>query len=173
VISYSTIYNTFLTAPDQSFEFPMPLGAADSDGDGKLDYFDASFDDDLDGIDNFQEFVVHGTDNARKDTDADGIDDNVEISGGTNPLFNERPAFRLVLDAPQNFSLYTESMIRDLYPGELMIRRDPSGFRLNLQLEGQSQLGGGAWQPVGPPVQWMAPPPDANAYFYRVKASKP
>jgi hypothetical protein len=173
VISYSTIYNTFLTAPDQSFQFEIALGAADQDGDGKLDYFDASFDDDLDGLDNFQEFVVHGTDNARKDTDGDGVDDNVEISGGTNPLFNERPAFRLVLDAPQNFGLYSESMVRDLYPGELLISRDPSGFWLDLQLEGQSQLGANAWQPVGPPVQWTAPPPDGNAYFYRVKASRP
>ena len=172
-LSYSTIYNTFLMAPDQNFQFSMPLGAADSDGDGKLDYFDPSFDDDLDGLNNYQEFVVHGTDNARRDTDGDGVEDHVEISAGTNPLFNDRPAMGLVLDAPQSFGLYTETMLRELYPGELLISRGAAGFRLDLQLEGSVQPGGGLWEPLGPPVQWQAPAPDSNTYFYRVRASRP
>lgn len=172
-LSYSTIYNTFLMAPDQNFQFDMPLGAKDSDADGTLDYFDSSFDDDLDGLNNYQEFVVYGTDIARKDTDGDGAEDNVEVKAGTNPLFNDRPALRLVMDAPQNFGLYSESMLRELYLGDLLISRGPSGFRLDLQLEGNTQPGGGPWQPAGPPIQWLAPPPDSDAYFYRVRASRP
>ena len=130
-------------------------------------------DDDGDGLNNYQEFVVHGTDNARRDTDGDGVDDNVEIGGGTNPLVNDRAAIRLVLDAPQSFGLYTENMVRELYPGELLISRGAAGFQLDLQLEGSVQPGGGLWEPLGPPVQWLAPAPDSNTYFYRVRASRP
>jgi 3',5'-cyclic AMP phosphodiesterase CpdA len=172
VSSYSPIYNRFLLTTDQNFQFELPLGAPDADQDGILDYYDDSFDDDGDGLNNYVETVVTGTNTTRVDSDGDGIPDKTEASGGTNPLFNDRPTLQLVAAAPQQFGLYDESMIRELYPGDIVIGLEGGQFRLSLQLEGSATLAPGTWAPLGGPLEWRVPPPDANTYFYRVRATK-
>ena len=152
----------------------MPLGAADQDGDGKLDYFDPTFDDDLDGLDNFQEFVVHGTDNARKDTDGDGVDGQ-RGDQRRNAIRSSTIVWRCALSWTRRKTSGStpRPCCGSCIHGELLISRGATGFRLDLQLEGSVQPGGAVWQPLGPPVQWFAPPPDSNTYFYRVRASRP
>jgi hypothetical protein len=172
VSSYSPIYNKFLLTADQTFQFDMPLGAADLDGDGVLDYFDDSFDDDRDGLNDYVETVLYGTEPGRADSDGDGVPDNVEVASGTNPLFDDRKALQLIKDAPATFGLYTESMVRELYLGDMVIARQGNTFRLELQLEGTTSLNAAMWAPLGAPLQWITPAPDAAAFFYRVRAVK-
>jgi len=50
-----------------------------------LNPVDASHDDDYDGLINLEEYL-HGTDPQKRDSDADGFDDGVEIALGTDPL---------------------------------------------------------------------------------------
>jgi hypothetical protein len=170
--SYSTIYNKFLLTADQSFQFDVPLGAADADGDGVLDYYDDSYDDDGDGLNNYLEYVLYGTATNKADTDGDGVPDNVEITSGTNPLAPDTRSIQLVTTAPQNFGLYTPAMVQTLYLGDLVIGRNAGGFQLNLQLESSPTFNPGNWQPAGAPQQWTFPNPGSNVYFYRVKGSK-
>lgn len=59
------------------------IGEADTDGDGLSD---------------FDEYKVYGTDPAKKDTDEDGVSDSKEIELGTNPLVYEE-AFHVSLKA--------------------------------------------------------------------------
>jgi hypothetical protein len=172
VTSYSPLYNRFLLTADQNFQFELPLGAPDSDGDGILDYYDDSFDDDSDGLNNYVETVVVGTNTSSADSDGDGVPDKTEVAGGTNPLFNDRRTLQLITNAPQQFGLYSESMIRELYPGDIVIGVEAGQFRLSLQLEGSATLAPGTWAPLGAPLEWSIPVPDGNTFFYRVRTSK-
>lgn len=83
----------------------VAFSAADSDGDGIPDEIevanrlnpndpvDAKDDPDGDGLSNFEELMVHGTDPFRADSDGDGIKDREEVLGTlgkvTNPLLKD------------------------------------------------------------------------------------
>lgn len=172
VISYSPIYNRFIPGADQQFSFDLPLNPPDTDNDGIFDYYDDSFDDDADGLSNYTEYVLYGTHTGKKDTDGDGVNDNVEVGRGTNPLTNDGRAMNLVLSSPQNFGLYNEANIRELSLGDLIIGREGNGFTLDLQLQGKESLEAGTWQPLGDPVQWSIPLPDSSTYFLRVRTQE-
>ncbi|WP_166443007.1 metallophosphoesterase [Phragmitibacter flavus] len=168
VKSYSPILNNYLLTTDQDFSFDLPLGAADQDNDGILDYFDADFDDDLDGLDNFNEFVIHGTSSSTADTDADGLSDLFESTAGSNPLSNERAYIDLVRNNREQFGLYTEDEIGELRPGGLLIKVEDDMVELNLQLKQSPNLQPESWQNAGPPVEWSIPV-DPEFRFFRVK----
>jgi hypothetical protein len=76
---------------------------ADSDGDGLTDGQEAAlgtragtrdgddgFDDHGDGLSDYDEVFIYGTDPQRQDTDGDGVHDGKEVRDGTNPLVDER-----------------------------------------------------------------------------------
>lgn len=79
-------------------------GIKDSDRDGMADWFELEFglslepdaDDDLDGLNNLQEFLNH-TNPLNHDSDNDGLKDNWEIDNGWNPLLND-----LLIDADKD-----------------------------------------------------------------------
>jgi hypothetical protein len=123
-------------------------------------------------LNNYVETVLHGTDPGRSDTDGDGLSDKTEVAGGTNPLFNDRSTVQLVTNSPQTFGLYDESMIRQLYLGDIVIGREAGVFRLTLQPEGTSTIAPGKWTPLGAPVEWTLPVPDSNTFFYRIRTTK-
>jgi hypothetical protein len=95
VRSYSPVLHDFLLEPDQDFRFQLDLGAPDRDGDGVLDYHDADYDDDGDGLDNRDEHR-RGTSSDRCDSDGDGLEDAREAAAGTDPLVSDRRALELL-----------------------------------------------------------------------------
>ena len=53
-------------------------------------------DNDLDGLSNYAEIIVHGTDPNDHDSDDDAIPDGKEIEIGTNPLVSDQAALSTV-----------------------------------------------------------------------------
>lgn len=73
------------------------IGVGDKDHDDldatlekRLGTSDDNSDSDVDGLFDFEEYKQYGTDPAKADTDGDGYNDGLEISGGYNPLGSGR-----------------------------------------------------------------------------------
>jgi predicted phosphodiesterase len=169
VSSYAPIYNNYLTAVDQAFEFEIPLGAVDLDNDGIFDYYDEDFDDDNDGLSNYYEHTVSGTSSKTADTDGDGISDAQEVALGTNPSQSEKLEFDAVLNHPNNFDLFTEQQLTDMRPDDLLIKVVDGEVKLNFQMEESGDLR--TWSPAGEKVEWVFPA-DQSFRFYRLRMEK-
>ncbi|MCH7224798.1 Ig-like domain-containing protein [Haloferula sp. A504] len=165
VSSYSPLEENFLTAADHQFDFTLPLGAADADSDGVLDYYDPDYDTDADGVNNYDEFVIHGTHSDKADSDGDGIGDAEEIAGGTDPLRNDAATVSLIQGDPVGFDLFTEQMILDLSP-DTTFRVEGSEVSIDLQMRSSPDLTN--WFDEGDPVNWTTPKP-ADKQFYRLQ----
>jgi len=165
VTSFSTVYDSFLTAADHQFEFALPLGSVDVDADGMLDYFDPDFDTDNDGVSNYEEFVVSGTHSDKTDSDGDGIGDDEEIAAGTDPLRSDAGTVDLIQSDPVGFELFTEQMILDLNPG-IAFRVDGDEVSFDLQMRRSGDLSN--WFDEGAPVNWTMPKP-GDKQFYRIQ----
>jgi hypothetical protein len=163
--SYSPIYGSFDTASDQQFNLQLPLGAADADNDGVLDYYDPDFDTDSDGRNNYDEFVVYGTHSDKADSDGDGIGDDEEIASGTDPLRSDAATIALVQADPVSFGLFTEQMILDLNP-DTTFRIIGNEVSLDLQMRRSDDLTG--WIDEGAPFNWTMPK-QGDRHFYRVQ----
>ena len=167
--SYSPIYNDFLPEADQKFSFKMDLGQEDLDADGILDYHDADFDWDGDGLDNRVEFEIHGTSTRSSDSDGDGLGDSEEVSGGTNPTRSDTATLGLIIGSPDLVGLYDEGSVSDLFLGHLGIQVSNGTANLQVQLESSTNLID--WVPAGSPVDWNMPV-TGTTDFFRVKLDK-
>lgn len=170
VTSHSPVYNNFLTAADQDFSFEVPLGAADVDGDGILDYYDEDFDDDNDGINNYLEHSVYGTSSKTADTDGDGISDAAEIAAGTNPTRNDSREFNAVKENRDALGLYTREDIMDVRPAPMLIDVQNGRVKLDFQLEQSENLI--QWAPAGEKVEWDFPA-DSGKRLFRLNMATP
>ncbi|MDQ8206030.1 metallophosphoesterase [Coraliomargarita sp. SDUM461003] len=166
--SYSPLYDNYLTAADQNFDVNLPLGAQDLDEDGVLDYYDADFDNDSDGLNNYQEFILLGTHSDMADSDGDGLNDLDELTIGSNPLASDRSIVDLVQNNPTLFGLYTNDMILDLNPADIMIQTDGSTVDVQLQMQKSPDLI--EWTSEGDPVIWSMPIQPGKE-FYRIDLS--
>ncbi|WPJ97917.1 LamG-like jellyroll fold domain-containing protein [Coraliomargarita algicola] len=166
--SYSPLYDNYLTSSDQDFDINLPLGASDLDEDGILDYYDEDYDDDGDGLNNYQEFAIYGTHSDKADSDGDGIDDADEIAIGSNPLDNNRAVVDLIQNDPTRFGLYTNDMILDLNPADMLIQTDGNTVELEVQMRKSPDLIN--WTDEGAPLQWSMPK-EAGKEFYRIDLS--
>ncbi|MCP3695406.1 MAG: hypothetical protein GY917_24615, partial [Planctomycetaceae bacterium] len=63
-------------------------------------------DSDLDGLTNYDEIVVHGTNPANPDTDGDDIDDGVEINEETDPTSGASWPSRELVTLPSNQGIF-------------------------------------------------------------------
>jgi len=168
--SYSPGLNNFLLSDDQSFTFTMDLGQTDLDNDGILDYHDPSYDWDGDGLNNQDEFEVHGTSNRRSDTDGDNVDDAVEVAQGTNPTSSESKAYNAVLESPGSYGLFSEENVADFFPGYPVLRKNGDSLNLTLQPEVSTDKGA-TWQAAGEPAEWSLDLPESTE-FIRVTAEE-
>ena len=78
-------------------------------------------DNDLDGLSNYAEIIVHGTDPNDHDSDDDAIPDGKEIEIGTNPLVSDQAAF--------NYGLASGEMVGKA-EGEQSVINNPSAYQL-------------------------------------------
>ncbi|MBU1908876.1 MAG: right-handed parallel beta-helix repeat-containing protein, partial [Verrucomicrobia bacterium] len=125
---------------------------------GAYEYARADLDTDGDGLDDWEEVSIHGTAMNSADIDGDGITDPDEITMGFNPRVNNS-------DALAGYGLYTSNSIYDLSMGTLMGAVISGDMNLDLQLQGCTNLGQGAWTNIGAPVPWSEPADDGKSFF--------
>lgn len=173
VKTYSPIYNHWDTDADQQFTFSIAdwYSPADTNSNSVADYYDASLDSDLDGLNNYDEFMIYGTDPDLTDSDSDGIADGLEVSIGSNPAISEKITKEAILNNAHAFGYYNEQGILDLNVGKLMIAPNGNFFDLNLQLETTEDIGSVPFAPYGDPVPWSIEVP-GDKYFMRVRVNR-
>lgn len=173
VKSYSALYNEFRSEADQAFEFDFEwYQPADTNENGKPDYFDDTLDSDGDGINNREEFVNLRSNPFAPDSDGDGdgISDEIELQIGTRPAVSDRPVADAILENAGFFDLFRPEQLVDLNLGQFLIEPDEGNFKLRLQLETTPALGTTPFAPTGPPVEWPFPAAGDKA-FMRVRGS--
>lgn len=165
VKSFSPIYNDFLTAADQEFEFQFEWFAPeDTNASGTPDYFDADMDSDGDGLNNFEEFVSRGTNPQRSDSDGDGIADGLEVQIGTNPSVHEGGVIDSILQNTGEFGFYSETDLLNANFGNLLIEPEGGEFRVMLTPEATGDLNQ-PFLPAGEPVEWTLPNNEDKAFM--------
>ncbi len=99
-------------------------------------------DDDGDGLTNYEEIVIYGTDPNNPDTSGDGILDGEAVNAGLDPLKNYSGAIDIVTGEPSRFDLYDETSIMDLNLGGLMLKRAEGepGWMLEFTIEKSTDL---------------------------------
>ena len=123
-------------------------------------------DSDSDGLSNYDELVVYGSNPNIKDSSSDGIEDGQAVALGYNPTLNfaglishlqSHPPTGLytaqqyannftagkdsVLNNPNSNGLYTTSQIQDMSMGGLVLSKNGNGFALNYSIEKSNDLG--------------------------------
>lgn len=171
VKTYSPIYNHWDTDADQQFTFSIAdwYAPTDTNSNSVADYYDSSLDSDLDGLNNYEEFMIYGTDPKVTDSDSDGIADGLEVQIGTNPAISEQITKEAILNNANEFGYYNEQGIIDVNTGKLMISPNGNFFDLKLQLETTEDLGNIPFAPSGAPIQWSVEIP-SDKYFMRVRS---
>jgi len=142
---------------------------ADANGNGQFDYVDHDLDSDGDGLSNYREFAVLGTDPFNTDSDGDGLSDRDELAIGTDPAVSNKATADAIIGNARVFDLCSEPDIFDLNIGLPLIEAERGNFNLSLQLEGTDDLRHSPFRPIGEPVQWTLENP-AGRQFLRVRA---
>jgi len=171
-ISYSPVLNEFNTGAEQQFTFDFEwYSPPDTNANGTADYYDAALDTDGDGLNNYDEFMVHGTLPDETDSDGDGIADGLEVQIGTSPSTSEKKTKDAILNNAHAFGYYQEQGIVDLKLGPLSLIPDGTNVLLNIQFEMTEDVLTIPFAPVGGPIQW-AGSVESNSSFFRVRAGE-
>jgi len=93
-------------------------------------------DTDGDGLTNFQEAIIYGTNLDLKDSNGDGVEDGQAVSMGYNPTIN----FGALIAHPPT-GLYTANQMQAMAMGNLVLNKNSNGtFTLNYDIEQSSDL---------------------------------
>lgn len=100
-------------------------------------------DSDSDGLTNYQESVVNGTNPVLADTDGDSLNDGDEVSAGSRPTVSDATLLSWLQSNPGKISLYNATSIQDLNLGGIMIQG--SGGQVDIRLQLQDSLDLSTW----------------------------
>ena len=93
-------------------------------------------DTDGDGLTNFQEAIIYGTNIDLKDSNGDGVEDGQAVSMGYSPTIN----FSALIAHPPT-GLYTTNQMQNMAIGNLVLNKNTNGtFTLNYDIEQSSDL---------------------------------
>jgi hypothetical protein len=108
----------------------------DSDKSLTANFDEDKGDNDHDGLTNYEECIIYGTNPDNKDSNGDGVEDGHAVSMGYNPTLNFS-----ALTAHPPTGLYTSSQIQNMAMGDLVLSRQVSGgFVLNYDIEQSTDL---------------------------------
>jgi hypothetical protein len=126
-------------------------------------------DTDGDGLTNYQEVVIYGTNPLAKDSNSDGIEDGQAVSLGYRPTLNFS-ALIVYLQSHPPQGLFTADQIQNMAMGDLVLNKNVNGtFTLNYDIEQSTDLRN--WTPY----QTLALPLNGlptDKAFVRVKLKK-
>ena len=148
-------------------------------------------DPDGDGLSNYAEAVIHGTNLNLADTDNDGLNDRAELETyhtnpkvvdsngddlpdgmavalGLDPLADHAAVAQTIRQTSHTMGLYSEQQLTDLRPGSTTVKVLPSagGVQLRLKVQESSDLQN--WQDAGEAVFEKAADPAAPKKFFRI-----
>ncbi|KAF0095297.1 MAG: Metallophosphoesterase [Puniceicoccaceae bacterium 5H] len=169
VKSYSPIYDSYLTAQDQEFTFDLDIHPEDANENGTADYYDEALDSDMDGLNNYREFVELGSNPMRLDSDGDGLDDAFEVEHGLDPATSDAELIATILGHPNQLGLYTVDDIHYLNADSIVVQPKEGALELKLQLQESGDLE--QWNDLGDPVEATLPAP-ADSSFYRFEITE-
>jgi uncharacterized repeat protein (TIGR02543 family) len=96
-------------------------------------------DSDNDGLSNYQEIVVYGSNPSNPDSNADGINDGVAVTLGYSPTFGFGALIDyLKLHPPTD--LYTASQMQSMAMGDLCLSKQNGTFIVNYEIQKSSDL---------------------------------
>ena len=126
-------------------------------------------DSDADGLSNYQEIIIYGTNPNQKDTNSDGVEDGQAVALGYSPTFNFGALTSYWQSNPPT-GLYTASQMQAMAFGDLVLTRNANGsFTLNYDIEQSSDLQSWSlYQSFNLPLTNL--PPDKT--FIRIKAKQ-
>jgi len=101
---------------------------------------------DGDGLTNYEESVVYGTDPNNNDTDGDSLHDGDEVAAGSRPTVSDASLIAWLQAHPAKIGLYNSTSIQDLNLGGFLIQGNGGQVQLRLQLQESSDLNG--WNDV-------------------------
>lgn len=148
---------------------------------------------DSDGLSNYQEIAIYGTNPNQKDSNTDGVEDGQAVSLGYSPAFNfgalitfikTNPPSGLysqtqyesqrtngqndILNAPNSYNLYTTNQIHNLGLGGIVLNRNTNNqLVLNYQVLQSSDLQ--SWSPYQQ-VELVVSNAPSDKMFLRVQA---
>jgi hypothetical protein len=97
-------------------------------------------DSDADGLSNYQEIIIYGTNPNQKDTNSDSIEDGQAVALGYSPTFNFSALISHLQSHPPT-GLYTGSQMQAMAIGDLVLTKNANGsFTLNYDIEQSSDL---------------------------------
>jgi hypothetical protein len=107
-------------------------------------------DTDEDGLSNYSEIIIYGSDPNEADTSGDGISDGQLVASGVDPTVDYSGLVSLVVASVTNnpiaYNLYTESSIMDLNMGGLMLKKSTNSVDLEFTIEIRDNLSTNGWQ---------------------------
>lgn len=124
-------------------------------------------DDDNDGLNNYQEIIVNGTNPNLKDSNSDGVEDGQAVALGYNPFLDFAPLITFLQSNPPP-GLYTTNQIYNLGLGGIMLNRNTNNqLVLNYQILQSTNLQN--WSPYQTNELVISNAP-SNKMFLRVQA---
>ena len=100
-------------------------------------------DSDGDGLTNYQEIVIYGTNPNQKDTNSDGVEDGKAVALGYNPTFDFSPLlnfFQTNTASANSRGLFTTNQIMDLKFGGMVLGKTNNQLSLTYQILESSNL---------------------------------
>jgi uncharacterized repeat protein (TIGR02543 family) len=148
-------------------------------------------DSDGDGLSNYDEAVIHGTNPNLADTDNDGLSDRAELETyhtnpkvvdsngddlpdgvavalGLDPLTDHAAVAQTIRQTSHTMGLYSEQQLTDLRAGSTTVKVLPSAGGVQLRLKVQESADLQNWQDAGEAVYEQAADPAAPKKFFRI-----
>ena len=126
-------------------------------------------DSDADGLSNYQEIIIYGTNPNQKDTNFDSIEDGQAVALGYSPTFNFSALISHLQSHPPT-GLYTATQMQAMAIGDLVLTKNANGsFTLNYDIEQSTDLQ--SWLPYQSFNQQITNLPPDKA-FIRIKAKQ-
>jgi hypothetical protein len=148
-------------------------------------------DSDGDGLSNYDEAVIHGTNPNLADTDNDGLNDRAELETyltnpkvvdsngddlpdgvavalGLDPLTDHAAVAQTIRQTSHTMGLYSEQQLTDLRAGSTTVKVLPSAGGVQLRLKVQESADLQNWQDAGEAVYEQAADPAAPKKFFRI-----
>ena len=148
-------------------------------------------DSDGEGLSNYDEAVIHGTNPNLADTDNDGLNDRAELETyhtnpkvvdsngddlpdgvavalGLDPLTDHAAVAQTIRQTSHTMGLYSQQQLTDLRAGSTTVKVLPSAGGVQLRLKVQESADLQNWQDAGEAVYEQAADPAAPKKFFRI-----